>query len=513
MKIDFEKIAAVAFLAVIFAGAGFNEYRNKGQLSKSLSGMTLNGAQKQFAAAAETFKTNFAGRSKLIDLYGISLNAMGKKVVGNFEFIKDKNGNMQNITIDYNYDTFFDSMTELKKSVGNADLFFVNIPSAAGHDAVPIDNWFSFQNPDRTEICGRLTNADISVLDLSDNFDASNYYFKTDVHPKTESEFKAAQYIYNRLADDGIDVRDGERIFDINNYTVSQREFIGNLSRSSGRFYAGSDIFEYYIPNFETSYQLLVYSSGLFKTGTWEDVILNHKFPQENIYNYYVTDYVQWPSPAYTIRNDLTASNAKVLFIADSMALRTISYLSLSVNELTVADPRYSTNQEYIKCLLANNSYDAVIVCAASPAFINTPFSSYFSEADISGYTTLPAQTSDEWIGSNGMWIEDQAEGNTISLSKAKSYMDMLQISGWAADFESDTPLTDLIAEVNGKKYRCSYGFEKKGVADKFGDGLLRTGFTLWIPDGISAGDKITFTMVNSGTQAVYEPVTYEFTE
>ena len=53
----------------------------------------------------------------------------------------------------------------------------------------------------------------------------------------------------------------------------------------------------------------------------------------------------------------------------------------------------------------------------------------------------------------------------------------------------------------------------KKGVADKFGDGLLRTGFTLWIPDGISAGDKITFTMVNSGTQAVYEPVTYEFTE
>ena len=113
MKINFEKIAAVAFLAVIFAGAGFNEYRNKGQLSKSLSGMTLNSAQKQFAAAAETFKTNFAGRSKLIDLYGISLNAMGKKVVGNFEFIKDKNGNMQNITIDYNYDTFFDSMTEL----------------------------------------------------------------------------------------------------------------------------------------------------------------------------------------------------------------------------------------------------------------------------------------------------------------------------------------------------------------------------------------------------------------
>ena len=49
-------------------------------------------------------------------------------------------------------------------------------------------------------------------------------------------------------------------------------------------------------------------------------------------------------------------------------------------------------------------------------------------------------------------WIEDQAEGNKISLSKAKSYMDMLQISGWAADFESDTPLTDPIAEVNGKK-------------------------------------------------------------
>lgn len=513
MKINFEKLAAAAFLTVIFAGAGFNAYRNKGQLSQSLSGITIDNAQKKFAAATETFKLNFAGRNKLIDLYGMALNAMGKKVVGNFEFIKDNNGNMQNITIDYDYDTFLNSMSELKGAVGDADLFFVNLPPSASHDAVPIDSCFSFQNPDRTELCSNLTDADISVLNLSDDFDSASFYFKTDVHPKTESEFRTAQHIYERLAADGVDVQDGERIFDQANYTVSQREFIGNLSRSSGRFYAGSDTFMYYIPNYETSFQLLVYDSGLFKSGTWEDVILNHKFPQENIYNYYVTDYVQWPSPAYTIRNDLTASDAKVLFIADSMALRTISYLSLSVSEITVADTRYSTNMEYVKNLLANNSYDAVIVCAASPAFINTPFSSYFSENDISSYTELSPQTSDEWIGSNGMWIEDQAEGNTISLSKAKSYMDMLQISGWAADFESDTPLTDLIAEVNGKKYRCSYGFEKKGVADKFGDGLLRTGFTLWIPDGISAGDKITFTMVNSGTQVVYEPVTYEFTE
>ena len=170
----------------------------------------------------------------------------------------------------------------------------------------------------------------------------------------------------------------------------------------------------------------------------------------------------------------------------------------------------------------ADSAYDPdVVIFGCSERFIDSvltlspkiPAESYTDSGEYDGFATLPAQTSDEWIGSNGMWIEDQAEGNTISLSKAKSYMDMLQISGWAADFKSDTPLTDLIAEVTGKKYRCSYGFEKKGVADKFGDGLLRTGFTLWIPDSISAGDKITFTMVNSGTQAVYEPVTYEFTE
>lgn len=62
------------------------------------------------------------------------------------------------------------------------------------------------------------------------------------------------------------------------------------------------------------------------------------------------------------------------------------------------------------------------------------------------------------------MWIEDQAEGNTISLSKAKSYMDMLQISGWAADFESDTPLTDLIAEVNGKNTAVHTALRKKAL-------------------------------------------------
>ena len=515
MKINFEKITAAVFILVIASCSGYNAFRNKGKLSESLEGIDLDNARTTFAAAAESFKTNFAGRSKLIDMYGAALKLLGKDVVGSFEFIKDKNGNMQNITDNYDYDTFYDSMSELKTAVGNTELFFVNLPEAANYDAVPIADHYSFQNSDRSEICTRLSQSGIDVLDINSYASADSFYFKTDVHPKTESEFITAKAVYEYLLSENVPVSGGEIVFDKNNYTVEQRDFVGNLSRSSGKYYAGIDTFEYYIPDFYTDLELLVYDSCLYRSGSWSDVILNHKFPQDNIYNYYVTDYMQWPSPVYTIKNNSAESTAKILYIADSMALRTISYLSLCANEITVADTRYSTDLEYVKTLLANNSYDAVIVSAASPVFINTPFNSYFSTEELDGISPTHLPVSDEWIARGGIWTDGQKSEVYLPLSGLKKYMGMYRITGWAVDFNSNTPVTDVIAEVNGKKYLCSYGYDKKGVPEKFGiDGLLRSGYALWIPESeISVGDTISFTMINSNTQTVYEPVTYEFTE
>lgn len=170
--------------------------------------------------------------------------------------------------------------------------------------------------------------------------------------------------------------------------------------------------------------------------------------------------------PAYFV-NDSLLESRKLYIYGDSQwaAHRNMpTYLCENFSEVMSTRIR-SVNYA------ADSAYDPdVVIFGCSERFIDSvltlspkiPAESYTDSGEYDGFATLPAQTSDEWIGSNGMWIEDQAEGNTISLSKAKSYMDMLQISGWAADFESDTPLTDLIAEVNGKNTAVHTALRKR---------------------------------------------------
>lgn len=343
-------------------------------------------------------------------------------------------------------------------------------------------------------------NTDVKVINVKDGLipakEAGQLYLKTDTHWNQLGSYNAYSYILSQMKEYGCDY--GEPV----SVTFGQGEYQGEFSAMLG----SPDVLKPEktpVAEWEKSFEEV--AEGSVYTAM-NSVVSSISEMNAKAY-----------PPAYFV-NDSLPESRKLYIYGDSQWAahgNMPTYLCENFSEVMSTRIR-SVNYA------ADSAYDPdVVIFGCSERFIDSvltlspkiPAESYTDSGEYDGFATLPAQTSDEWIGSNGMWIEDQAEGNTISLSKAKSYMDMLQISGWAADFESDTPLTDLIAEVNGKKYRCSYGFEKKGVADKFGDGLLRTGFTLWIPDGISAGDKITFTMVNSGTQTVYEPVTYEFTE
>ncbi len=516
MKINAGNITAVIFAAVVIGGGMVNAYKNRDLLGAKLEGMTLDTAQKAFAAEGESFKQSFMGRNDLIDMYGVILNTLGKEVVGSFEFVKDKNGNMQSIGAAYDYSIFQESMTELRSAVSeDIPLMFVNLPEAAGREIMPVADYYDFQNSDREEICEALVQSGIEVMNVSDFAAAEDFYFKTDVHPKTASEFLTAREVYNSLREKGIDLRDGDTVFNMDNYTVVQRDFVGNLSRSSGRYFAGHDVFELYYPEFETAFELLVYEDNIYKSGTWKDVITNGLYEQDDIFNYYVTEYLQWPSPIYTIRNNGTESQANILYIADSMSLRTIAYLSLCAGEITVADTRYSQSLDYVMNLLANNSYDAVVVSAVSPHFINAAFESYIPLDELEGYTHKPLVQSTQWIARGGLWTDGQKSEKYLPVNEIDYYMDMYKISGWAVDFGENTVLTDLFASVNGKLYRCNYGYGKKGVVDRFGLEQLRyCGYSLFIPQSeLSVGDKIEFIMVNRDTQTVYEPVVYEITE
>jgi hypothetical protein len=59
----------------------------------------------------------------------------------------------------------------------------------------------------------------------------------------------------------------------------------------------------------------------------------------------------------------------RLLFIIDSYAFRTASYMSLGAGHVTVIDPRGKGSEEYLRAAMDNGDFDAVIVAAGGKDF------------------------------------------------------------------------------------------------------------------------------------------------
>ena len=194
------------------------------------------------------------------------------------------------------------------------------------------------------------------------NFEAQDIFFKTDIHYKTECEFAILQEVVNLLErETDIVFMDKSTVLDLNNYSTESYPFLGNLASSSGQFYAGTDTFRYYLPLYKTDMKLINPSGNINKQGTFEQVCMNgYRDQKPSVRLYRVTDYMQWPSPFYTITNNLVDSN-NILVIGCSMSMRTMAYLSLLCHQITVLDPRSFGGTDYMNKVLNTQALDAVI--------------------------------------------------------------------------------------------------------------------------------------------------------
>ena len=73
---------------------------------------------------------------------------------------------------------------------------------------------------------------------------------------------------------------------------------------------------------------------------------------------------MQWPAPHYTIDNHLVSEN-RILVLGCSLSMRTMAYLTLLCNHVTVLDPRYFADVPYLAEAMENH-YDAVILFAST---------------------------------------------------------------------------------------------------------------------------------------------------
>jgi hypothetical protein len=111
----------------------------------------------------------------------------------------------------------------------------------------------------------------------------------------------------------------------------------------------------------------------IFRTGSYADTLMNGYENNLSVTSnpYWVTNYLQYPSPYYTIENTLVDNETRLLFIMDSVSMRTISFVALGVKHITVIDPRQENAKQYLQDVLQENAYDSVIIAGGGKDFYN----------------------------------------------------------------------------------------------------------------------------------------------
>lgn len=333
--------------------------------------LTLSNAREKFIELENNIKDKVKYKNELADINGIVYLLLNKLVIGNFEFIKDKNNIMQQTMGVSDFNKFYHNMLKLKDLVSITDtkLLYACVPSRFSKGDLPVSEEFFFIDQFFPEIIDFLEKNGIDYI--NGNTITDKTALKTDIHLSTKTEFNLADAIAKKLLSFNIPFDTYNTVFDINNWDIISMPFLGNLSRSSGRFFIhGIDNFDVYFPKFSSDFELIVPQNGLHKTGDFKNTLLNGytELKSKNEYTYWVTNYLQFPNVFYTITNK-QSNNTRLLFIMDSFTLRTITFIAAGVGHISVFDPRMEGFTDLFFQEINNHSYDSIIVSCLPSSF------------------------------------------------------------------------------------------------------------------------------------------------
>lgn len=197
----------------------------------------------------------------------------------------------------------------------------------------------------------KISYFDCAQMFAEEGVSSKDIFFKTDFHYTTQAELLILEYVIEALESKcGLSFPAKTVALNWDNYEIEEYDFRGNLGSNEGESFTGKDCFQYFLPSFDTSLLLENPSQGISKSGTFENVCMNgyRNMQNDDPRVYRITDYMQWPSPYYTVTNHLVENN-HVLVIGDSMTMRMAAYLTLLCHKVTMLDPRYFDGYNYLK--------------------------------------------------------------------------------------------------------------------------------------------------------------------
>ena len=360
-------IDVIAFVGVIFFFTISNRTNILSAVKKQMEQNDIYNA----SAIEQTYKDNFAHKTHAENLYGLSQELFGKSLVGNFAMFRDETGMMHMCSYTPNTESFVDDVITLKDKLTekSVPLLYVQIPSREeeGYSSYPSGVFNNVANEIENTITD-MKDAGVECLDIGElckqeNIHPHDFFFYSDLHLQTDAELWVAEKITDRLEVIS-DCQFDRTYLDKSNYTKETYDFFGNLARQSGKYYATTDEFDMYFPEFGTSLVLDNNIQGVVREGSFQETLMNQytSNDESDEYTYWVTNYLQYTSPYYTIQNNMVHDN-RLLIIMDSMCFRTTAYLALASEAITVLDSRFFGETDYLNEVLDNNEFDAVVIC------------------------------------------------------------------------------------------------------------------------------------------------------
>lgn len=444
-------------------------------------------------------KSSFSSHHYFKDIKGLIYKILGKEVIGDFEYIKDSGGHVRVISDGYDSSKYITSLGNVKKRLDskNIPLVFVNLIDASAQLTGHID----VEGQIHSEILDYVKEQNIDYIDINEIIDSTTLQtpaeFRTDFHYTTECELFIAKKISSHLSDKyEIGIAGNVDIYDVENYYMVKYPFRGNTVRSIGKYFTQDDLFITYKPKFKTSFEKIVPQHNTYKTGNFEDTLLNgyEKRDNNDEETYWVTDFGNYPSQYYKITNNEIDDGADLLIVCDSIFMRGFSYLSLGYKSVTIYDPRVDENSALFN-LLINNNYDAVIFVGLSDDYYSTDCKVSYSD---------PKKENDV----NRMYIDLCSDGmvDNENYKLTTALTGDVSLQGWAIDGETNSPLKELYLEVNQVLFKCSYGYEMGSVASYYNNENLRyTGFSVSFPAQIfdSSNNKIKFYKITQNDEII----------
>ena len=319
---------------------------------------------------------DFFGKNFYINIYGIFQRAIGRRIIGNFEYVTDKHGTIDQVINNFQYvDSMVEDVKELKRRTDsiNTPLLFVQGPNKNSSKKNDVEYTFNDLNQCDDVILERLQTEGIQTADMRKlltedsnvKVAADDLFLHTDLHMSSEGEIAAASKLVELLENNfGLKFSNKEML-DVNGnrFVIENHRMLGNYGRNVGLYYVPIDDFMLFWPIQDTHYELIDYVTGETKKGTFKDVCLNgYENSPQNEYTYWVTDYLRFQCPYYVIDNKDVSDGPEICLITDSIGYRTISLMSLTCSKITIIDPRFFGGTDYIMKAFSEHKFDAVVV-------------------------------------------------------------------------------------------------------------------------------------------------------